>query len=332
VNLISAEWRRLFARRFTRIMLLAVLAILAVIGVGVGVNSHQRTAATHAAAVARAQQDNEQMMADCLRSQQDTGSPSDVKQFPPGFDCTQIARDGARPEYYEPYEFSFRAGAPALVQVMGALLAMLGFIVGASFVGAEWHSGGMTNLLLWRPRRVPVLLGKLTALLGGMVSASVGYSAVWLGTVWAIASTRGRTAGMTAGAWRSLALDDVRAVALGLFAATIGFAVASIGRHTATALGAAVGYLVVLELGGHIVLALLQVHRPERYFLSNYVFAWLTKATWFDDYPANCGGFGQNCEPQRWAIHLNQGLLALGIAVTLTLGWALWSMRRRDVT
>ena len=28
------------------------------------------------------------------------------------------------------------------------------FVIGASFVGAEWNSGGMMNLLLWRPQRL----------------------------------------------------------------------------------------------------------------------------------------------------------------------------------
>ena len=40
-------------------------------------------------------------------------------------------------------------------------------MIGASFVGAEWNSGGMMNLLLWRPQRLKVLSTKLAALLAG---------------------------------------------------------------------------------------------------------------------------------------------------------------------
>ena len=37
-----------------------------------------------------------------------------------------------------------------------AILALVGFVIGASFVGAEWSTGGMMNLLLWRPKRLTV--------------------------------------------------------------------------------------------------------------------------------------------------------------------------------
>src|SRR5581483_9014025 len=113
------------------------------------------------------------------------------------------------------------------------------------------------------------------------------------------------------------------------------FGIASLGRHTATALGIAVGYAVVFEIGGRIVLSLLQVARPERFVLSNYVGAWLVKAMpFYDDRacrpPTPIGPDG--CAPVRWYVHMNQGAV-LGSAVLLVvLVTAVYAFRRRDVT
>jgi ABC-2 type transport system permease protein len=334
VNLLNAELRRLFARRFTRLMLIVVLLVLGAVAAGIAANSHPRDAA----AVARAQEkvDNIRRQAEldqqrCEEEQANPPSDPAQRRFPPDFPCAQQTAWVPGVDNFLPYEFDFRKDAPQMVLVLGGLLALFGFGVGASFVGAEWHSGGMMNLLLWRPRRLPTILGKLTSLLLGVTVTAIGYTAVWAGALWAVASTRGSTAHMTAGVWRSLGLDSARALVLGLCAACIGFAIASLGRHTATALGVAVGYLVVFEIGVRIVLAMAGTHRPERFFLSNYVGAWLSKAQWFYDYHY-CDTRPGACEAPKWAVHLNQGLIALGVLVLVPLMAALWSMRRRDIT
>ncbi len=254
-----------------------------------------------------------------------------MRNYPPDFDCSQINSWTPDPKDFLPYEFDFRAQAPQLIVVLGGLLALFGFAIGASFVGAEWSSGGMMNLLLWRPRRLPTLLGKLSALLIGVAGLSVVYAGLFVAGLWTAATLRGTTAKVTSGVWQSLALGNLRALALGLLIACVGFAVASLGRHTATALGVAVGYLVVFELGLRIVLNIVHTPRPQRFFLSNYVLAWLSKAQWFYDYNY-CNQRRDTCEPPHWAIHMNQGVVALGALVVLTVGGALWAMRRRDIT
>jgi ABC-2 type transport system permease protein len=334
VNLLNAELRRLFARRFTRLMLVVVLLVMAAVAVGTAVNSHRHDAAALARAQAQVDQLRQQSAQEQQRCEDEQANPpSDASQrrFPPDFDCAQLGAWIPEADNFLPYEFNFRKDAPQMILVLGGLLTLFGFAVGASFVGAEWNSGGMMNLLLWRPRRLPTLLGKLSALLVGLTVAAIGYTAIWVGALWGVASARGSTAQMTAGVWRSLGLDSARALVLGLCAACVGFAIASLGRHTATALGIAVGYLVVFEIGVRIVLGAARVHRPERFLLSNYVAAWLTKAQWFYDWHY-CDTRAGACEAPRWAIHLNQGLLALGAMVLVTVVAAFWTMRRRDIT
>ena len=84
-----------------------------------------------------------------------------------------------------------------MVTTFAAVLALVAYIIGASFVGAEWSSGGMMNLLLRRPQRLRVLGTKLAALLVFFTALTVVFSAVWTGVFYLIAQARGTTESMT---------------------------------------------------------------------------------------------------------------------------------------
>jgi hypothetical protein len=348
VRLLRAELGRLFGRRFTKIMLGVVLLVLAIVAVGLAATSHTHNAQTRAQALAQMHQLRQQndamvnqLRADCEAQQKDpSASNPDGNKFPPGFDCAQIA-NGFNPSdedvaSFEPHQFVFRTDADQSLMVVGFLLALLAFAVGASFVGAEWSSGGMMNLLLWRPRRVPLLLGKLTSLLLGTLATGVVVTVAWVAGVYAIAATRGDAHGVTRGLLTSIALTDARALGMMLAAAVLGFCVASLGRNTATALGLAIGYVVVFEVGARIVLQLAAVPRPQRFFLSNYATAWLSKTqSYFDDSScrrAAAVGLNGNCEPVRWTLHMSQSAVLGAVLVGLVLVWAFTSFRRRDIT
>ncbi|MFC3504875.1 hypothetical protein ACFOOK_28450 [Micromonospora krabiensis] len=77
---------------------------------------------------------------------------------------------------------------------------LFGFLVGASYIGADLNSGGVVNLLLWRPRRLAVLGAKLGTLLGSVLVLSLLASAAYLGTFWVI----GQTAGLASGVERDV--------------------------------------------------------------------------------------------------------------------------------
>ena len=348
MRLLRAELTRLFGRRFTKIMLAVVLLVLAIVAVGLASSSHPHNAQTRAKALAEMQRMHDQnsadiarVRADCEAQQSDPSAASaDGAKFPPGFDCSQITDPFAPTEEnianFEPHQLVFRADADDSLMVVGFLLALLAFAVGASFVGAEWSSGGMMNLLLWRPRRIPLLLGKLASVLLGMLVIGLVVTVAWVAGVYAIAATRGDPHGVTRGLLTSIALTDARALGLVLAAAVLGFCVASLGRNTATALGLAVGYVVVCEVGARIVLQLAAVARPERFFLSNYALAWLAKTqSYFDDSScrrAAAAGLNGNCEPVRWTLHMSQSAVLGAVLVGLAVVWAFTSFRRRDIT
>jgi ABC-2 type transport system permease protein len=360
VKLARAEWSRLFARRFTRIMIGAILLILGLVALGLTLSTHRVTEADHVRAreeVAQQlryhDQDQARVKAECERVQ---GTDA-ARRYPPDCDfgptlaemqaacqAAQQAGQGGVSEKYPPncefgptesdflpHVFNFRADFRPLMFVAAGILTLFGFVVGASFIGAEWTSGGMTNLLLWRPRRLPVLATKLATMLAGVTLISATYLAVWVGTFWLVAYTRGEFGRLTAGFWRSLALDGLRAAVLVLAAAAVGFALASLGRHTAMALGVGIAYALVVEIGTLIIFGILGTQFPLRFRLSTYIVAWLDKKVELFDQTPTCGPNG--CvDVQKFVITWPWagGLLLAGVVALVAAAFV--AVRRRDVT
>jgi hypothetical protein len=321
MSLVRAELARLFARRFTRIALAGVLIVLALIAFGVTYGTHQVNDADRVAAHLAGVQARTQAQADyqqCLDSTPDRG-------------CDQIVAHLPDDEQFLPRSFNLAASAPDLFRGLGVLLALFGFAVGASYVGAEWGSGGITTLLLWRPRRAPLWLGKLGSALLGVLGVGLVFSALWYAVLFVLAGQLGSTRGMSAGVFGSLLLTDARAVALALVTTTLGYSIAFLGRNTATALGAAVGWAVILEAAPQIVFRLADLDQPQRWFLSTYVSAWLNNGLRFADYPV-CQDPTQPCVPRIWTISSAQSALVLGVLVVVVAAASLYAFRRRDVT
>ncbi|GAA0377938.1 MULTISPECIES: ABC transporter permease subunit [Micromonospora] len=336
MSLFRTELRRLAKRRFTRWMTAGGLLILALVVVGLfatneKIGPEQWAEATRAADRSHAEQVRwaEQERASCERAK---AAGEDVEYYPA--DCAEIAppaREDIQAEWYLPSTFIFKANAPDMLVTLAGILAMVGFVVGASFIGAEWNTGGMMNLLLWRPKRLNVLLTKLGALLTGMLALALSASVAWFGILWLIGSWRGTTEGMTSGVWQSFLLTGLRGVVLVLVAATVGFALASLGRHTAMALGGAIAVMVVGQAGLAILLDLAQVRFGEAWLLPTYVYAWMTKTLTLEDWRSCNASYTGECNPATLDITWQHSSILFTVAVVIFLGGALWTLRRRDI-
>jgi hypothetical protein len=97
------------------------------------------------------------------------------------------------------------------------------------------------------------------------------------------------------------------------------------------ALGLAIGWALVAEIGLRIVLGVAEVAKPERWFLSTYVVAWLNKGLHLQDYTP-CRFAEGPCEPVNWSISTGQAAALLGGLAVAGLLASLLEMRRRDVT
>lgn len=338
MSLYKAETRRLVKRRFTRYLTLAGLLILLAVAAGMFF-THQKVGPE---VVAKAQADAEaeyqsnvtatqQYRAQCEAAK---ASPTFSTDYPGG--CEEIpppSRDQIQAEWFMPPTFDFRKGFGDMLTALAAILGLVAFVVGATFVGAEWNSGGMMNLLLWRPQRVKVLSTKLAALLVGLTALTVVTSVIWTAIMWMIANLRGTTEKVTSGVWQSFALTGLRGLVLVLAAGAIGFALASLGRHTAMAFGVAIGVVVVLQFGLGTVLSMANVKYVEAFLIPVWGAAWMQKSIVLEDYNScSSTSFNGGCEPNTLTLTWQMSGSLLAVAVVLIVGAAIWTMRSRDIT
>jgi ABC-2 type transport system permease protein len=215
--------------------------------------------------------------------------PSDQELYPgefTGVNCADIAYPTAN-EVLNVRFFSFHDEMPGRAIAIAAMLALAGYLVAASFVGAEWQHGTMGGLLLWEPRRVRVFLAKLFALFTGLTLVGAVTYALGLGGHWLVAHFVGETAGADRAFQESLAISAARGIALSLVIAACGFAIAYTFRLTAAALGVAIAYVVGAEMG-------LRIYNPEsqRWLLTENITAWLQNGARISIYdcadPSNC--------------------------------------------
>ncbi|GAB2595120.1 hypothetical protein Aab01nite_26320 [Paractinoplanes abujensis] len=336
MSLYTAETKRLTKRRFTRLFLLGTTLILLAIAAGMFFTNEKAGPSQIASAQAQAQQDyqraTEQFQRDKQACEAAQGTPQ-ASNYPQGCEgLYEPTQEEFQAQWYMPPTFDFRENFPDMVTTLAALIALVAFIVGASFVGAEWSSGGMMNLLLWRPQRLKVLGTKLAALLVLFTVLTIVYSAIWTGLFVGIAEARGSTDSMTSGAWQSIALMELRGLALVLVAAAVGFGLASLGRHTAMALGVTIGAVIVFQFGLGTVLSLAKVKFAEAYLIPVWMIAWMDKEIKIEDYNSCDFSSSGGCQPDSLTLTwpMAGGLLA-GIFV-LIVGASMWAMRSRDIT
>jgi ABC-type transport system involved in multi-copper enzyme maturation permease subunit len=331
MSLVRAERRRLHKRRLTKVMLLLGAVILSVIAVAIWFNTEKITPETRAAATVRAQQAYQdqqrhweaQEKAACERMVKEQGTP--VEQ-----ECRGPQPEDFQAESFLRSTFDFRSGFRGMILVWAMIMSFVALIVGASYVGAEWSSGGMMNLLTWRPKRGSVLLTKLLALTGVAAFWSVVVLVLWTAALWAIASFHGSTAGLTAGTWQSFGLMMLRGLLLITAAAAFGFALASLGRRTAVAMGVLIALIVITQFGLTIVLFMAHVRFPEQFFIGSHLTAWMDGQQTLYDH-ASCEYSMGSCEPATMVLTWQKSGAIFGMALLAMIGASVWQIRSRDV-
>ncbi|QOC90045.1 ABC transporter permease subunit [Micromonospora craniellae] len=334
MSLFRTELRRLAKRRFARWMTVGGLLVLAVVVAGMFLSNQKIGPDQWAEAERAADQQHQQQV---YWAEQERANCERAKAAGERFyttECDQISpplREDFQAEWFLPSTFVFRDSFGEMLIPLAAILAMIGFVVGASFVGAEWSTGGMMNLLLWRPKRLTVLLTKLGALLTGLLALALPATVAWFGSMWLVADLRGSTERMTSGVWQSFLLTGLRGIVLALVAATVGFALASLGRHTAMALGGAIGVLVVGQVAIAMLLSMIQVRFLDAWLLPTYAYAWMTKQVELRDWRSCNASYTGECQPATLEITWQHSSALFTVGIVLVLGGAIWAMRRRDI-
>ncbi len=147
----------------------------------------------------------------------------------------------------EEYERA-RFGLEGIVPGISTFLLVIAVVLGGSFVGAEYRSGTVENLLLWEPRRIRVMLTKYGA---GLVSAAVvlAIMASWLtGLLLLLARFRGSFQGMEPAFWVDwVAMVGRASLIAGLFF-VLAMAIATLAKNTTAAVVALLGWFVVSNI------------------------------------------------------------------------------------
>jgi ABC-2 type transport system permease protein len=129
---------------------------------------------------------------------------------------------------------------------VGVGIAILMFVTGATYAGAEWTQRTVVALLFWEPRRLRVTLAKVAVTTATAVIGMVGAQVIWLGTIFALASTRGSTA-RASDFWSDVLNRDLRVLLFTVLVAWLGFGIANLVRHSAASLGVGFVYFAIVE-------------------------------------------------------------------------------------
>jgi len=203
------------------------------------------------------------------------------------------------------------------------LLAGTAVLVGATFAGADWSSGSMSNQLLFVPRRARVWLTKAVAVVVGATVLSAVVTAAFWGLLYAVSASRGLHT--SAATWRDIAETSGRGVALAAAVALGSFAVTMLLRHTGATLGVLFAYAVV----GEGLVAALPFDKMTQWSLPYNVAAWLQNGVQVYDNSLPCGDTG-SCS-STYILPLGHAAAYLGVLLVLAVVASVLTFRRRDV-
>ena len=329
ISLLRAEVRRVTSRRLVRVLGgLALLIVLIVEVRAFAVSDRDLDAARR-----RAQANSvpfvfppEQIRSLCEAMKSNGEVSPDVDcAGPEGVDVVTARIHSPGSQGFQDPRLHAAQQLPAGAEAVAVGVAIIAFVIGASFVGADWSAGTMQALLFWEPRRWRVLLAKAAALVAVLIVYAAAMQALTATLTWITAATRGTTEGVTGGLLTSTLLTVLRGMLIVSVTSLLGYGVAGLARITGAALGVAFVYFVILE---NLVRGL----RPgwQRFLFSENVSAVLFKH--MDVAPAGGPRFSVDGEDLFYRLTGVRGTVTLAVYLALLLGAFYLSFTRRDVT
>jgi ABC-2 type transport system permease protein len=197
-------------------------------------------------------------------------------------------------------------------------LALGGFILGASVLGADFTSRAFTTLLIWEPRRQRVLAARAAACAAVSAVSAVVVLAVLIIALLPTVFAHGVGSSPTGTWYLSTAALAIRCALLAAAASVVGTSLAAVGGSTAAALAGAAVYMLVVEQA-----ALATVPSIGRWLLSVDALSWIAITA----HPTISGRAG-NTDGHTV---MTAGLLLLAVVVALQV-LATFVLRRRDIS
>lgn len=324
MRLLRVELTRLRWRRAVLFLTAVAIIVPVLIWAGMAWNTRPVSDADIANAQQQVERDTAMFEADrerCLKNPEEFGPPEgmDVEEF-----CGEIFVEPQVDWYLTRPQLNM-GDARETGTGIATLLLGLALLMGATFAGADWNSGSMSNQLLFEPRRIRVWAAKAAAvMLGAFAVAAVGLAGFWALT-WGLMENR--DIATASGAWRDVAEAGGRAALFAAAAALGGYVVTMFLRSTVGTLGV----MLAVSIGGSILVATLPIDGNGRWMLPHNVLGILDNGySYYDSTLPGCGDFGGggSCEE---VLSMSEGLRFIGVILVVGVAMSLASFRRRDV-
>jgi hypothetical protein len=145
------------------------------------------------------------------------------------------------------HPFDALTGLPAGFGSAAVLLALAGFVLGATLFGADYSSRALATLLTWEPRRPRVLAARAAACATATVCASLAVLALLCVALLPAALAHGSDAALAGSWYLSMVGLALRCALLAAAASAIGVSCAAIGHSTGAALAIVAVYWLAVE-------------------------------------------------------------------------------------
>lgn len=328
-SLARAEVRRFTSRRLVR-LLLALSVLLFVGGMVLATLEYaQTTPAIVAEATERRQallEEQEGYRQQCLAQPVPPDVPAGTTPEQLCGTPTTVEQLGSVENFLDKRPFTLDGDGRSGLLAVAIATAGLAFLLGATYVGAEWSTRSMVALLFWEPRRLKVMVTKLLVLAAASALLGVVAQAAWLLVArYVLAATRGTTA-VPDGTWGELVAGAGRGVLLVVLLGLLGFGIANLLRNTAASFGVAFVWFVIAE---NVLRGLVPASRP--YLLTESAVALLTQGgsrVYVNEATVDAQGFSSSREI---VISNLQGGLVLTAVVAAVVALGVLLFARRDL-
>jgi ABC-2 type transport system permease protein len=326
VRLTKVELRRLFARRLTVVGLAGLFLITVMLLAATWFEARPLSAEEQQRAQQQFETAHRQWVEETPELRQQCAADWRAQPDPkPSLEQMCTFHEPKLEDFGKPRSV-FAELAPELLQATAYFLAFAAFLIGASFLAAEFSSGAIGNWLTFEPRRLRVYGSKLLAAALGFVPVAAATLGILTVGAFLIVSRLGDTASTTGKVWGNLAELGGRAVVMTAAAAVLGSVIGLLFRHTAAALGVVMGYLVLVE---GVFAAFLQEAQPWLVRLN--VDAFLRHGTQYYVTECKTGPDGTICDQVERTVSFSHGSWYLAAVTTALVVLAAWTFHRRDV-
>jgi ABC-type transport system involved in multi-copper enzyme maturation permease subunit len=235
ISLFGSEFLRIRSRR-----VVWMLAALAVAGMIVGcvliaANTHRVSGGTLASAHAL----YERNVQACLAGH--------TYPLTPAESAAQTCREQVHPADFLPSGTFGMVLLPEIFQHIDFIIVLIGLVIGASAVGADWQSGSIGTLLTWETRRTRIWIARVVVVCLVVFVLALALLALLAVLFVFVAATRGTFAWLD-GTWVRDSIGTAgRVAATATLGTLLGLSVAMIGRSSTAALAGVFVYLAVFE-------------------------------------------------------------------------------------